>query len=500
MTIQRQYILPNCSLVLEGLSADASNVLSILANAEFKVVGIEQPLAGGSEFFKAIVVAVSAYSQRLLSGLEHPEHGASQSPIAVERSEGQYHRLIIKPELLNESADQSGNQSADQSAPQAINLSTVQLFDMVEAIDQFLADGTALPEMKQAIAPLSKRDVPSQVPVAQRVAAPALGATGLAIAAAALFALPAPEIMRPVEGETAQVESVSETDGGEVAAGGASGDDELELPENLITDEIVIGAIQADLQSQLDSAWTESLGTTENLTYRVTTGEDGTILGYAGLDEISREYESKPPLLDELYISAEGGSLEDQPLAQFKVSFIGDSTLEVEPFEVEDLNTSSSTSAAVTLSAPADAEEELEEEIELAEEDEPEATADADEISEESAADDSSSTDLSEAAGLVEADSLSASDAEDLTATLYDAIDQAWTKSPSFDGALEYRVQVASDGDVVGFEALTADGNDFLSDLPLGELKTAAKPDEVAEFKVLFRPSGVLEVSPWDGF
>ena len=115
MTIQRQYILPNCSLVLEGLSADASNVLSILANAEFKVVGIEQPLAGGSEFFKAIVTAVSAYSQRLLSGLEHPEHGVSQSPIAVERSEGQYHRLIIKPELLNESPDWSPDWSPDSS-------------------------------------------------------------------------------------------------------------------------------------------------------------------------------------------------------------------------------------------------------------------------------------------------------------------------------------------------------------------------------------------------
>ena len=51
MTIQRQYVLPNCSLILEGLSTDDLNVLSVLANAEFKIIGVEKSLEGGSEFF-----------------------------------------------------------------------------------------------------------------------------------------------------------------------------------------------------------------------------------------------------------------------------------------------------------------------------------------------------------------------------------------------------------------------------------------------------------------
>ena len=103
MTIQRQYTLPNCNLLLEGLSTDTSNVLSILANAEFKIIGIEKPLAGGLDFFKALADAVSAYCQRLLSGLDHPDHVNSQtSLVAVEPDEGQYHRLLIKPEALED--------------------------------------------------------------------------------------------------------------------------------------------------------------------------------------------------------------------------------------------------------------------------------------------------------------------------------------------------------------------------------------------------------------
>ena len=61
MTIQRQYVLPNCSLILEGLSTDDLNVLSVLANVEFKIIGVEKSLEGGSEFFKALIAAVSAY-------------------------------------------------------------------------------------------------------------------------------------------------------------------------------------------------------------------------------------------------------------------------------------------------------------------------------------------------------------------------------------------------------------------------------------------------------
>ncbi len=494
MQLQRNYTLPNCTLTLEGMSDPSQGItpgapMSILVNAVCQFLGQKQPLRGGSDFFNSLVVTASSYAQEQLSGIR--SQLSQQGLVQMQRLDNGLHEVAVYTE------DQAGDEPTQRE-----ELSTVQLFDLVEAIDQFLADGTALPEMKLAIAPLARRDVPSELPIAQRAAAPALGAAGLAIAAAALFALPAPEITRPVDSEGNQIEALSETEGDETAAGDAPGEAELDTPDNLVTDEIVIGAIQADLDNQLNAAWTESLGTTEDLTYRVTTSEDGTILGYEPLDELSREYSSKTPLLNETYIPAEGGSVGDQPLAQFRVSFIGDRDLEVEPFTVEDLSSSvgDRTQATLTTGDDLDSEADDSDKPDLAQSDADSAEAEE----EDSEADDNSDSEASSGSdvteSLVEAESLSATETEELTTTLYNVIDETWVKSPSFDGALEYRVQVSPDGDVVGFEALTADGRDFASDIPLGELKTSAKPNQVANFKVLFKSSGVLEVSPWDGF
>ncbi|MGD1952659.1 MAG: DUF4335 domain-containing protein, partial [Leptolyngbyaceae cyanobacterium] len=214
MTIQRQYVLPNCSLILEGLSTDASNVLSILANAEFKFVGVEQTLSGGTEFFNALVGAVSAYCQRLISGFDHPEHLATQSSlVAVEPDEGQYHRLIVNPELLGNPA------AAEEATPQTIKLSTVQLFDMAEAIDQFYADSQTLPEVAVDLAPLQRKYVRAAEPLAQRALPPLLGVGTLAAAALGLFFLPVPELAEPEVLEQQQDAALLEDSLGDTDAG-----------------------------------------------------------------------------------------------------------------------------------------------------------------------------------------------------------------------------------------------------------------------------------------
>ena len=61
MSIQRQYSLPNCTLMLEGWGNDlplagASTtrpVLSILTSATCLFAGHEKPLTGGREFFES---------------------------------------------------------------------------------------------------------------------------------------------------------------------------------------------------------------------------------------------------------------------------------------------------------------------------------------------------------------------------------------------------------------------------------------------------------------
>ena len=87
MTIRRQYSLPNCTLVLEGLSdgsaasqLDLRPVLSILMSAECYVTGLGEPLSGGREFFESLVRAVSSYAQEFnersaLSRSLRPEFG-----------------------------------------------------------------------------------------------------------------------------------------------------------------------------------------------------------------------------------------------------------------------------------------------------------------------------------------------------------------------------------------------------------------------------------------
>ncbi|NJR71480.1 MAG: DUF4335 domain-containing protein [Synechococcales cyanobacterium CRU_2_2] len=283
MQLQRNYTLPNCTLTLEGMGDPSGGLspsasMTILVNAACQFLGKDSPLSGGSEFFSHLVATTSRYAQEQLSGLKS---GATQDGIVrMQRLENGLHELTVY---------EPAGEAAEPDSIQKAELTTVQLFDLVEAIDQFLADGTVLPALKPTIAPLAKRDVPSQQPPVQRFAAPALGATGLAIAAAALFALPAPKHPTPVEGEAAQVEALDspaatstsgdpagapptgeasdETVGETPTAGGATDPDEQgavasagaaavepKTAERLITDEVVLGAIGADLENQINQA------------------------------------------------------------------------------------------------------------------------------------------------------------------------------------------------------------------------------------------------------
>ena len=305
MTIQRQYVLPNCSLVLEGLSADTSNVLSILANAEFKIVGIERPLSGGMEFFNALVRAVSAYCQRLISGLDHPEHMASQSSlVVVEPDEGQYHRLIVKPEILN---DASSN-SSGEAALQTIKLSTVQLFDMAEAIDQFYADAQTLPEVSVKLAPLPRRYVRAEEPLTKRAVPPLLGFGTLAVATVGLFFLPVPELIEPEGLEQQDNVALENPLGEEPAAGDApvvtpepteeAANNEANEAEafSTITDSAQLAELQQQVQQQISNALSDDIALEQPLSYQISVAENGDIVAYNPLDGTSLENLDSTPL------------------------------------------------------------------------------------------------------------------------------------------------------------------------------------------------------------
>lgn len=201
MTIRRQYSLPNCTLVLEGLSdgsvasqLDIRPVLSILMSAECYVSGLAEPLTGGRDFFESLVRVVSSYAQEFMSGVHYPDrHDHDSALVQLHRIDGNWHRLTVITV-----ASGSGSQideTTQQSA--AIDLTTVQLFDLVEAIDQFFADSQTLPELSLQLTPVSKRYIKSAEPVVQRVLPAAVGVSSLAIAAIAFFLMAVPEVQRP---------------------------------------------------------------------------------------------------------------------------------------------------------------------------------------------------------------------------------------------------------------------------------------------------------------
>lgn len=508
MTIQRQYVLPNCSLILEGLSTDDFNVLSVLANAEFKIIGVEKSLEGGSEFFKALIVAVSAYCQRLLSGLEHPEHMDSQSSlVAVESAEGQYHRLILKPEILSEPSDDASEKSSEVKT---IQLSTVQLFDMAEAIDQFYADAQTLPDFSVNLAPLPRKYVRAAEPLAQRAIPPLLGFGTLAVAALGLFFLPVPELVEP---EGLEQQNVLEEPLTEPLEDGPTGsvDDEVTPTDDAdgaggdgaspITDSAQLGALQQQVQQQLVGALPDDAPFEQTLSYQVSVAQNGDIVAYNPLDSASLENIDSTPLPALTYIPTEGAIAES--VAQFEVTFAPDGTVDVVSDQVvtpEALTPEMVLPEAVSPDAIAP-----ETETPNLEENLPEEESDDDAQSSQPSGE--ATSELSTAAGA--SDTLVTS-----VVTPIQDIDRIYelnqelrqtiisNRTPNWSGPeLRYRVRLDDDGNITGYEADTTAANQYASDFKLPSLvKEAPTEKPQLDFLVVINDASVVEVNPWDGW
>ncbi|MGL5806199.1 MAG: DUF4335 domain-containing protein [Xenococcaceae cyanobacterium] len=199
MTIKRQYSLPNCTLILEGLSDNSvdsnstTGLMSILVNAECHFLGSNKVLSGGRVFFESLVKSVSVYAQEFLSGLHHPQPSKDNSNLVHIAKMGDInrHRLTLLPESSSENSTQTPSQQVE------VDLTTVQLFDLMEAIDQFFADSRTLPDLALNLRPLSKRHRQAEEPFVQRATPAAVGIAGLAAFAFAFSLIPPPAIRKP---------------------------------------------------------------------------------------------------------------------------------------------------------------------------------------------------------------------------------------------------------------------------------------------------------------
>lgn len=403
MTIQRQYSLPNCQLVIEGLSQDVADTsgrppVSVVTHVECRVAGHDRPLIGGRELLESLVKAVSAYAQEYMSGIPHPaahlKHRGIPELVQLHRIDSNLHRLTVQPQVDNPTGKDKARLHQMPTTPAAqLDLTTVQLFDMVEAVDQFFADAQTLPELSLNLTPLSKRFAAAQEPIAQRALPAALGLSGLTVAAIALFYVPNPPNRRPqpIAANPALTNPLTSTPSptGSAATSPSStvatsssvspstnlvspsvspsispasiiaasplvspssaspstapstaiaspADSQIDAILNTapeITDPSKLDPIIMALQAKLYKGWNAKppQSFTTNLEYRVGVAENGDILGFKFANDAALTYVKETPLLDLRY-NPTGATPSPVPVAQLLVIFRPDGILEISPW------------------------------------------------------------------------------------------------------------------------------------------------------------------------
>lgn len=480
MSIQRQYSLPNCTLVLEGWGdmvvsnqTETRPLMSQLMSAECHLVGEEKPLTGGREFFESLTTAVSLYAQELLSGIRafKTSHRSTQL-VQLEQLNDTHHRLSVRP------PDADPGSGIATHLTRQVDLTTVQLFDLVEAVDQFFADTQTLPDLTLKVAPLAKRDVRSTEPVAKQAVPAVIGASGLALAAIAFFFIPVPQVRQPndlvpkassassptgtpspsasppnpITSGASPSPNASATTATPSPSSEATQPDLTKLESTLtaapdITDPAQIQALQKQLSSQLDQAWKNRTATKQDLIYRVGVVKDGAVVGYKPMNPAALTDVKQTPLPNLLYIPAAGSQPTIEPIAQYKVIFTSTGVVDVAPWK--------------------------------------EAMA-------------------SPITGITEI--TDATQIKVLQPKLYDQIDKNWKDKPTFKKDLVFRVRVKQDGTIADYKPDNQSATDYVKETPLAKLgkpssegDTDAMQAPLALFKVVFKPDGKLEISPWRG-
>ncbi len=473
MTIRRPYSLPNCTLILEGLSdgsaptgnqVDPRPLMTMLVHAECHFAGSNQRLSGGREFLESLVKSVSRYAQEFLSHVHHPKL-PDEPPAIVQLQKVQeknLHRLTLLPTAEPVPTGGGMATAASHAMNEAgkliqIDLTTVQLFDLVEAIDQFLADRRTLPDLSVSLQPISRRYRKAEQPMAQRAAPAALGVTSLALAAIAFFMVPIPEV-RESKLSAAQPNASETSPNGENQAGTTRSTppsaSELEsvltsAPE--ISDPTQLAFLQRNLYTKLNQAWDDRGELDQNLEYQVGVGKDGAIVGYKPVDETPLDSAEQTPLPEMLYIPTTGSIATNEPIAQYRVVFNERGILQISPWR--------GYTGKPSLG--------------------PEIT--------------------------------DASVVQELNDKLYEQIREKSESNPTYPRDLVYRVGVTEDGVIADYEPNNQPAWDYVQQTPLESLvkpeaagigtESAGLPQKpLAQFRVVFKPTGVIEVSPFRGY
>jgi Domain of unknown function (DUF4335) len=205
MSINRQFSLPNCVLILEGLSnasegtaAGSRPELSVLTRFECYFAREKQALVGGLDLLEGLIAATNDSVQSWISGI----------PSAQRKRTDAAHRVEIKPanggfdltvpeDLLSQGLSDSSKDPEKSGI--RLHITAVQLFDLMEAIDQLAADDQTLPTLQTTPRSRSRQETLSGSVLVEKSTPVAIGAASVAVAAAALFFMPIPKVPEPKE-------------------------------------------------------------------------------------------------------------------------------------------------------------------------------------------------------------------------------------------------------------------------------------------------------------
>ncbi len=199
-TVQRVYSQPSCTLQVSGI-ATGGDVLSVLTEFRVRFQDYPQIIVAGADVLRQLSHVISLYSQSLQKNL--PLTNFEVNGIKLQ-SVGQYSHILTVPTSLVDvptgvALQPSGTETERGAAgvKAEFNLSTVQLFDLMDVIDQMVVDPTTLPDLQLDFDVAAHRP---QSPLGAKLLPALVGVVGLAATAGVLYMLPVPKNQpRPVQ-------------------------------------------------------------------------------------------------------------------------------------------------------------------------------------------------------------------------------------------------------------------------------------------------------------
>ena len=322
MTIRREYTLPNCSLTLEGWTEDIGfpqggngrPKMSIIVNAECRFTAENHQssvLQGDRDFLDSLIRVVNNYAQSVLSGISpHPTQDWVGEVIQIEPlANSNQHRLQFT---------HTNDGKADEIIK--VDLTTVELFDLVEAIDQLLNDGSTLPELSLSLTPHSRSIRHREEPFHKKAKPALTGVASLAVAAIALLFVPVPQV-RESEPNRSTNSRGDETVPNNSTQAIPSGMQDTLADVPRISDSQQLNNLARQVQTAVDQNWEQRDSVKQALSYRVWVTPNGEIIGYKPLSDGGRNI-SKIPALPKVFSPLpEGDTSQLDAVAELEVIF-----------------------------------------------------------------------------------------------------------------------------------------------------------------------------------